>query len=610
MKKIVLFSLIALSFNSCFDLAVEPEDFTTPMFSYNTEEELNAALVGVYDALGANFLFSGTNKSLVANFDCADEMYFANSKETNAPDVYSYNSGDDFPNNIWGQCYKGIERANILLANIQRPAMNDSARAVIEGEVRFLRAFFHFVLVQNFGAIPVRNKPTASVNDVHNPRIPADSVYNFIYSEMVEAEKLVPPITTYSYAERVTKSAVWGVLARVSLFMAGHPNYIPGKYEDALYWCNKVIELEYHQLNDMYSQVFVNLIQDKYDTKESIWEVGFYTTGSGDVYAERGYLGTMMGIRQSLADYGISSPRFQVHEKLYSRYDNLDFRRDWNISPFYYTGNKAPNKTYYTAAQVYNRYIGKYRREFELVEKKINYNGTNFPLLRYADVLLMAAEAMNEINNGPTHAAIDYVNRVRKRGHAAGKSVRTIEVTNGGSGYVAAKTTIKISGGSPVTVPGFDPLTLVPVITEGVITAINIVSRGSLYQSKPNITIESTDNSGTGATASVVMTSENEFDLTTDETASYGAFKRVIQDERSRELCFEGTRRLDLMRWGILVSHMKELVTYIETTAPANYQYTATAGRNILEKHNYLPIPDWELSVNISPEMYQTEGWK
>ena len=211
--------------------------------------------------------------------------------------------------------------------------MDAEAKKVIEGEARFLRAYFHFVLVQNYGAVPIRVTPAASVDDVHNKRIPADSVYKFIYNEMVEAEKMVLPITNYDYAERVTKSAVQGILARVCLFMAGYPNYMEGMYEKALYWAEKVIDSDLHELNQDYSQVFINLIQSKYDTKENIWEVGFYTSGKGEIYSEKGYLGNTMGIFQRETSLGYSANIVRVQQKLFDKYNEWDLRRDWCIAP-------------------------------------------------------------------------------------------------------------------------------------------------------------------------------------------------------------------------------------------------------------------------------------
>lgn len=605
MKKLLLLSLLVCGAVSCIDLDLEPEDFSSTENFYNTEAELNAALTGVYDILGERFLYSGATKSLVSTFNCTDEMFYSSATGINGPSVYNYAATDDYSASIWGALYKGVERSNILLANMHRTVMDEKAKSVIEGEARFLRAYFHFMLAQNYGDIPIRITPAASVDDIYNERIPADSVYKFIYQEMVEAEKLVLPITAYDYAERVSKSAVQGVLARVCLFMAGYPNYMEGMYEKALYWAEQVIGSGLHGLNQDYSQVFINLIQNKYDIKESIWEVGFYTSGKGEIYGEKGFLGNMMGISQKESSLGYSAPIVRVQQKLFDKYDAWDLRRDWSIAPYGYVG-KTSERKYWKATEVYNRNIGKYRREYELIVDKSDYDGTNFPLLRYSDILLMAAEAENEIN-GPTDKAVGYVNEVRRRAHASGKSIKEIVVSNSGSGYVAANTKVTVSGGNPVDMAGLDPFSATVTISGGAISKIDITRCGTIFGSLPVINIEC--EGGSGVEAKAILSDLEDFDLSTEEKASYASFKKAIQDERARELCFEGNRRLDLMRWGILVSTMKEVAAFITETAPSGVKYAAIAGNNIQEKHNYLPIPQGR-EVALNHGLEQTELWK
>lgn len=100
-----------------------------------------------------------------------------------------------------------------------------------------------------------------------------------------------------------------GILARVCLYMAGEPVNDITKYKDARYWCKKVMEdTEFkHELNPDYRQVFINLAQDKYDTKESIWEVEFWGNLS-DAYGETGVIGGMNGINNDYDSGDRNSP--------------------------------------------------------------------------------------------------------------------------------------------------------------------------------------------------------------------------------------------------------------------------------------------------------------
>lgn len=88
---------------------------------------------------------------------------------------------------------------------------------------------------------------------------------------------------------------------------------------------------------------------------------------------------------------------------------------------------------------------------------------------------------------------------------------------------------------------------------------------------------------------------------------SEGEFEQAVMDERFREFCFEGRRKMDLIRWGIYVQTMNELGQNIEATAPMEYRYAANGGNNTLERNVLFPIPNVELTVNTL--MTQNPGW-
>ncbi|HVI43685.1 MAG TPA: RagB/SusD family nutrient uptake outer membrane protein, partial [Chitinophaga sp.] len=271
-KSVCLLSLVILGgLSSCMKiLDTKPTDVQSVTDYYKTEKELDNALTGIYDALGKE-----QPGYLITLFSTVDEMFTSN---VTGLTIFDYDPGLLTVYTVWQRFYQGIERANMLLANIDKPQIDEDRRKVIKGEAKFLRAYLYFMLVQNFGDVPLKLKPTASVDDIYYERTPADEVYTFIVKEMMEAESLVKPITAYSYGGRVTQSAVRGMLARVNLYWAGFPTNKPDKYKDALAWAKKVIDSGYHHLNPDYAQVFINLIQNKYETKESIWELEFYTT--------------------------------------------------------------------------------------------------------------------------------------------------------------------------------------------------------------------------------------------------------------------------------------------------------------------------------------------
>lgn len=504
MKKIIIiFITLSSMFISSCSLNTVPLDFLAPQNYYTNEAQCNSALTGVYHIMDVTY-----NNNTSVYFDTADEMW---AYGPTGIWVNTFYANDSYVLPVWRQLYNGIEQVNMLLANIDKAQMDATRRDAIKGEAKFLRAYFYFVLVQFWGDVPFKTTATASASDIFYPRTPAAEIYDFIYKEMVEAEGLVPPVTSYTYAERPSKSAVQGMLARVCLFMAGFPNNNTAKYKDALTWSEKVIQSGFHSLNPDYKQVFINLIQDKYDLKENIWEMGFRYTGTADTYFVYGEVGNLNGIGQNIQGYGSSTGNFMVQDQLWKKYAPGDTRRDWAIASFsYVTNSNPPVKTYWDTTQVIlQRNIGKFRREYELTataSQGKRANGTNFPLLRYSDVLLMAAEAENEVN-GPTAKAFLYLNTVRSRAHA---------------------------------------------------TPIN-------------------------------------------DAASKDAFRSIIQDERSRELCFEGLRKMDLKRWGIMIQDMKALAVYnrlVFTTNATILGRACLACDNVTEQHYYLPIPLNDLTLN------------
>src|SRR6218665_806252 len=426
MNRIIFFllsisTLIALSCKKV--LNTKPTDFIVADYYYNTAEDLQIALNGVYaqlidaDCFGNNYLYMFNTNT--------DESY-GNTVEL-VPS-YQYVPSDAKVNGFWNSCYIAIERANLLLANIDKPSMPEDTRAKIKGEALFLRAFFHFSLVSNYGDVPLKIAPTASVNDVNFARTPAIEVYNQVIKDMTEAETLLQAQTATSlgYGGKISRTAVQGMLARVCLYMAGYPLNQTERYADALAWAEKVVSSGEHMLNPSFQQVFMNYTTDKYDVKESIWELEFFRNNDGLVNKGGTYAGRFCGISCNDNNIGYSTGGVRPTRKLFDLYGvnsastttpkaSFDLRRDWTCANYTWGTTAVGVKTIVT--NVWQMRAGKWRREYEIVTPKSSiYTPQNFPMLRYSDVLLMLAEAENEIN-GPTAIAYDAINQVRRRAY-------------------------------------------------------------------------------------------------------------------------------------------------------------------------------------------------
>ncbi len=582
-------------------LDTEPSDFLAPGTYYNSEKELNYALTGVYDALGSSDLY-GDN--MFYQFDITDEGVYGHAGVTSGVQVYNFSSSNATVAATWKTLYSGIGRANLLLENINRPVMDETKRGVIKGEALFLRSYYYFLLAQMWGDVPLILETTKSAGDTQRARGPLSEVYNQILTDLKEAETLVLPIRTVGFGGRANKSAVRGILARVCLHMAGYPLNDKSKYTDAREWAKKVIDdtEAAHALNDSYNQVFINLASDKYDIKESLFEVEFWGNRS-DAYTESGRLGSRNGIRCTNVDTGYSLGRINATPRFYNRYQALDDRRDWNIAPYIYGGTNNAEKQYWAESNTWQRSCGKYRRMYEvLLPKSTSFTPINYPILRYADVLLMFAEADNELTASPSPEAVNAVNLVRRRGFGKivhGENLSGITVANAGSGYSTTNLpTITITGG------GGSGATARATVVSGRITAITLTNRGAFYTSAPTVTITG---SGTGAIATATVTAPGSADVPAGDRSSKENFRAFLHDERSRELCFEGLRKGDLIRWQQFIEEMRAAGTEINQIAVSGYKFESRAGLNVSEKNYLFPIPSNEMSLNRA--LVQNLGW-
>lgn len=535
----ILLLAIVLTISSCSKfLTTQPSTFIPENNFYQTAGELDSALTGVYQTLASNNLY-GENIWYLLCAD-TDESFYSRSTVNVGTQVYNYNSSTSNIGGFWNDLYSGINRANLLLDNINKPKMDSGARGVIKGEALFLRSYYYFLLVSNWGDVPMPLHASTSPDSISFPKTASKAIYSQIISDMTTADSLVEPISYWGFPGRVSKTTVEGILARVCLFRAGYSFTDSSTYyfAQSLNWSNKIINSGLHSLNPSYSQIFINQCQNLYDIKESMWEVEFNGNGIGSPYTTYGWVGSANGIACNDLTVGYSYGFMNTTANLFNAYagstllSSPDTRRDWAIAPFSYksytdsaTGNIDSTKMIpFTISAVYNRNVGKWRRSYEVSSPKSKNNTPiNFPLLRYADVLLMKAEAENEVNQKPDAAAYDAINQVRRRAY-----------------------------GFPV----------------------NIANAKS--------------------------------DLPSG--LSYLAFQQAVYNERMLELCFEGLRRNDLIRWGIFVSTMKTLANQIITTAPAAYQYAAIAGNNVQQKHVLFPIPISEMTLNpaIGSQNY---GW-
>ncbi|MBN2806906.1 MAG: RagB/SusD family nutrient uptake outer membrane protein [Prolixibacteraceae bacterium] len=341
---------------------------------------------------------------------------------------YAANSGNSEIEQPWRNYYIAIERANICIANIPESEVyitgteEDKIRMdYYYGEAIALRALFYFELIRNWGDVPFKTVPSKAGDDFNLPKTDRDTIYEHLIADLKMAAELVPWRSELEPGERFNKGAVKGLLARIALARGGYSLRVNGGmqrgsdhlkyYEIARDACREVIESGEHQLNPSYENIFRTMCERKVDTEygEVMLEIGMgqYTS------SELGYyIGTRI---HEDSKYGKCNPGVNALPNYYYSFREGDVRRDVTIVPYEIDENNAN-----LLRQMADMVIAKWRREWIVPEQPgtDKFTGINWPILRYTDVLMMYAEAENELNNGPTPAAIDAMRPILERAYA------------------------------------------------------------------------------------------------------------------------------------------------------------------------------------------------
>ena len=542
MKKII-YIILALGFlmSSCGEdfLETVPYSFTSPENFYQTEADYELAINGVYDVInssgiqgqgnlptwgrGLYFMLNGSTDEMVANGATGGVTYapFGNA---------SYTSDSEFLRYNWFYWYAGISRANFVIQNIEKVNFSNTARqAEIKYEAVFLRGLYHYYLANLFGGVPVY---TTSVQDPEAARQPLSEVYDQIIDDFTDAYDNLPGAA--SIKGRANKWTAAGFLVKVYTYLGSCKTNNVGAsmafalnsfdwvdaadmYSTALTVSNDIIANSGYKLTEHYDYLF------RETTRSAQYEETLLAAEACDDagnYKINVILNNLcpQGNRNTVGGgYGWQRPLGE----LWFKYNDDDFRKTYNL-----TGNfSGPVITediegvnYFAPRAIPNTntgwYCGGKFRMRDPKEKALTSwaSDLNFPLLRYADILLLNAEALYMTGDEP--GARNVITTVRER--------------------VA-------------------------------LTDVNLLN-----------------------------------------TAYYKTdFIEELLDERSRELCFEGVRRWDLMRFGVYTDVINGLTTdrslgWYNTNVP-------TLQANWEEFKIWFPIPISETDVNLN--LVQNPGW-
>ena len=514
----VLGALLSMGVVSC-DLTEKPTSFYEMDTYFTTADKAKMAVIGIYDCLAAE----GSYGQYVMPFASSDDMYMVRGTATGdgtRRDIshYALTSSNTWVASVWNYIYEGIDRANTAIAGIEKMPGYENSDELKElvAQARFLRAFLAFDLVRYWGDVPFKTTSTGSFGDTAQPRTEREKIYDQIIIDLDFAKIHLKPGNEVASSEVPCRGAARALLMRVYLQRAGYsldrttrtltrPDDATRKnYFDAVIEEWKAFGTEgYHNFYGAgYEELFKNYSKLVLNNQESLWEIAFEpNNGQKD---NAGYWATYNGPLVDAPDagsgaanqnfFGRANAFFIVLPYWGDFYDDNDVRRDVNFVDYVYRWvkkDKAQVKMSVCQEISKNmyRYPGKWRREWMapgFVDP--NHTGVNYCPLRYADVVLMAAEAYNEINDTPK--AWELLNDVRARAHAT-------EINS--SNYASLMKAPKV----------YD----LPFISDG------------------------------------------------DEA---GKFRTALYWERAFETAYEGQRKFDLIRWGVLGDALRAAQTYIE----------------------------------------------
>ena len=590
----VLGALLSMGMVSC-DLTEKPTSFYEMDTYFTTADKAKMAVIGIYDCLAAE----GSYGQYVMPFASSDDMYMVRGTATGdgtRRDIshYALTSSNTWVASVWNYIYEGIDRANTAITGIEKMPDYENSDELKElvAQARFLRAFLAFDLVRYWGDVPFKTTSTGSFGDTAQPRTEREKIYDQIIIDLDFAKTHLKPGNEVASSEVPCRGAARALLMRVYLQRAGYsldrttrtltrPDDATRKnYFDAVIEEWKAFGTEgYHNFYGAgYEELFKNYSKLVLNNQESLWEIAFEpNNGQKD---NAGYWATYNGPLVDAPDagsgaanqnfFGRANAFFIVLPYWGDFYDDNDVRRDVNFVDYVYRWvkkDKAQVKMSVCQEISKNmyRYPGKWRREWMapgFVDP--NHTGVNYCPLRYADVVLMAAEAYNEINDTPK--AWELLNDVRARAHAT-------EINS--SNYASLMKAPKV----------YD----LPFISDG------------------------------------------------DEA---GKFRTALYWERAFETAYEGQRKFDLIRWGVLGDALRAAQTYIEGweeganlfkdvdkngkptkleegESPAVWDPVVWATQNYVAGHNFvdgkhelLPIPLAEIQSNAQLNGENNPGYE
>jgi len=394
-----------------------PHDFVGPANFYKNSGDALAAVNGVYAGLinSSLDLYYGRNFVMLIDFptETVSSGRLGGTNERSLPDNYAMNSQHAYVEGVWTSAYAEINRANAVIDNVPGIDMDATLRTRILNEAKFLRALNYFNLVRMFGGVPLRIHETAGLEGLDVTRATPAAVYTQIVSDLKDADAL-PKKAAYAVADRgrATQGAARTLLGKVYLQRAATGVGAKVDFDSAATILRQVVtgaeyslEPNFKTLFDFFGGTVVE------NNREVIFDIqNTRAPGLG------GRISSHMAPNTTAPFLGASTNGSIAAElNFFNSYALTDARRDgtwvlsWTKGTVVNTFAQPPASTTNYGSQT------PFPRKFlDILMPSTGAEEPNFTILRYADVLLMLSEAINE-NAGPTAEAQGYINLVRVR---------------------------------------------------------------------------------------------------------------------------------------------------------------------------------------------------
>lgn len=405
-NKYFVIAALTVLFSSCSKdfLDKAPEDSINTSNFFQTESDAITAINGAYQPLQWPKLYNMRmwTTDIMAGNSIVGAGGGTDGIETQDEANFVTATDNQGVLDLWRGPWPGILRCNIILDKVPGMNIDEGLKNRVLGEAHFLRAHYYFILVRFFGDVPLTLKPVNPGDDLRPARTPKADVYNQIIADYTEAMNLLPLKSQYTGSDvgRASKGSATGMLAKVYLTL--------GNYQKVVDLCEQVKTMGY-SLNANYAD---NFSPNTKNSNESLFEIQYTGNAGYDFWSnenQSSWLSTFTGPRGSglvAGGWGWNQPT----QEFMDSYEPGDLRKD--VTVLYEGCPKFDGKDYKKSYSLTGYNLRKFLVPLSAYPSYDN-SPVDFPVLRYADVLLMEAEALNELNR--TAEAEAPLNQVRAR---------------------------------------------------------------------------------------------------------------------------------------------------------------------------------------------------